>query len=98
MLLHLGRGVSIHSDEIIALCDLSEAPGDDTRRLADTLRAAGRVRYLGDAPKTMILCDDPQGGVRCLYSCVGLRTFMRRATAGVSRGSCPEAQPAITIP
>ncbi len=73
MLIHLGRGVSVHGEEVIALCDLhSDADGP---RLAQP--CSGQLVPLGDSPKTLVICRRGTKDV-CYLSCVGLRTLRQR--------------------
>ena len=82
MLIHLGRGVSVHSEDVIVMTDLQKPLTDDTSALLAAMQAAGRVRVLGPEPKTMVLCRARRSADResiCFLSCVGLRTLRLRA-------------------
>ncbi len=75
MLIHLGRGVSVHDRDVIALCDLRQGAG--APGLAEGYRRRGLLHSLGDDPKTLVLCRHGTRDV-CYLSCVGLRTLRQR--------------------
>ena len=81
MLIHLGRGVTVHDDEIITLTDLQRPMAAETAALLDKMRRKGQVRSLGPVPKTMVLLRQGRRGRWknvCYLSCVGLRTLRLR--------------------
>lgn len=75
MLIHLGRGVSVHDRDVIALCDLLTA--GDGPRLMEQYRRQGLLYPLGDSPKTLVICRRGTKDM-CYLSCVGLRTLRQR--------------------
>lgn len=81
MLIHLGHGVSIHDESLIALIDLQRPLSEDAEKLMAQMRSKGLLRSLGPSPKTLVLCydrlkrSDKQIGY---LSCVGLRTLRLR--------------------
>lgn len=77
MLIHLGRGVSVHERDVIVLCDLQQPQASDGWRLAEQYRRRGQFFPLGDNPKTLVLCRYGTKDV-CYLSCVGLRTLRQR--------------------
>ncbi len=83
MLIHLGRGVSVHGEDVIAMCDLTRPLPADTRAALERLSAAGMTRALGPRPKTLVLCREGRRPGRTVgyLSCVGLRTLRLRAEA-----------------
>jgi len=92
MLIHLGRGVSVHGEDVILLTDLQAGTAPDAAQLMARHRAAGRLRTLGPDPKTMVLCRDPRqrGKTVCYMSCVGLRTLRARAEESARGFSAPQ--------
>ncbi len=81
MLIHLGRGVSVHDADVILLCDMTRPLSADTRTALERLTAAGRTRALGPRPKTLVMCREGRRPGRTIgyLSCVGLRTLRLRA-------------------
>ena len=81
VLIHLGRGVSVQGESLISLTDLQREQSPETQKLIERYRAAGLLRTLGPAPKTLVICRDRRrrGGSLCYLSCVGLRTLRARA-------------------
>ena len=77
MLIHLGAGVSVHSEDILSLTDLQTPLSADTAALLDAMKSRRQVRWLGEEPKTMVLAQHGQKTV-CYLSCVGLRTLRLR--------------------
>lgn len=77
MLIHLGAGVSVHSDEIVSLTDLQQPLAPDTAALLDTLKRRRKVRTLAGEPKTMVLTYKDHETV-CYLTLVGLRTLRMR--------------------
>ena len=80
MLVHLGRGVSVHGENIITLTDIQRGQSPDTQALLERMHREGRVRTLGDEPKTLVICREGTQCV-CYLSCVGLRTLRSRMEA-----------------
>ncbi|MBE5804789.1 MAG: DUF370 domain-containing protein [Clostridiales bacterium] len=77
MLVHLGRGVSVHGEDIIALTDLQRDQSPQTETLIGQFRRRGLLRDLGGEPKTLVICRERTRSV-CYLSGVGLRTLRRR--------------------
>lgn len=77
MLIHLGRGVSVHGDDVIALSDLQREQTPQTAQLVEQYRRKGRLFPLGESPKTLVLCRQGKQEI-CYLSCVGLRTLRQR--------------------
>ena len=77
MLIHLGVGVSVHSDEIVSLTDLQQPLAPDTAALLDTLKRRRKVRTLAGEPKTMVLTYKDHETV-CYLTLVGLRSLRMR--------------------
>jgi len=77
VLVHLGRGVSVHGENIIALTDLQREQSPETQLLVEQYRRKGLLRMMGDEPKTLVICRERTRCV-CYLSCVGLRTLRRR--------------------
>ena len=77
MLVHLGRGVSVHGENIIAVTDIQRELAPDTRALVEQMRSRGLLHALGPEAKTLVICRE---GARCAgyLSCVGLRTLRAR--------------------
>ena len=81
MLIHLGRGVAAHSEDVITLTDLQRPLPQDSEALLEGMRRKGLVRTLGPEPKTMVLLRQGRRGkgkIVCYLSCVGLRTLRLR--------------------
>ena len=81
MLVHLGRGVSVHGEDIIAMTDLQQEQAPELGRLLEGYRARGLLRSLGAEPKTLVICRDGRSS-RKTFAClsgVGIRTLRRRA-------------------
>ena len=53
--MHLGHGMAVPRSALLLLADLSQLPGEDTRRLLQRLQEAGRVRQLDPAPASLAL-------------------------------------------
>ena len=77
MLVHLGAGVSVHSEDIISLTDLQQPLSPDTASLLDSLKRRRKVRLLGGEPKTMVPTHRDHQTV-CYLTLVGLRTLRMR--------------------
>lgn len=77
MLVHLGRGVSVHGDEIILMRDIQRGVSPQVEGLLRGYESRGALRHLGDAPKTLVICRGDKQEV-CYLSCVGLRTLCKR--------------------
>lgn len=77
MLIHLGQGVSVHSDDVIVLSDLQQAQTPQTAQLVEQYRRKGQLLSLGSEPKTLVICRRGQRET-CYLSCVGLRTLRQR--------------------
>ena len=77
MLVHLGRGQSVHGEDIIALTDLQREQSPEIAALVERCRASGTLRALGQDPKTLVICRR-RGETVCYLSCVGLRTLRAR--------------------
>ena len=77
MLIHLGAGTSVCSEDILTLTDLQLPLSPDTAALLDAMKSLRQVRWLGKEPKTMILVRHENKTV-CYLSCVGLRTLRMR--------------------
>ena len=77
MLIHLGSGVSVHSEEIVSLTDLQMPLSKDTAALLNHLSRRRRVRRIGEDHKTMVLTHQDHHTV-CYLSPLGLRTLRMR--------------------
>lgn len=73
--MHAGSGLSVRTDEVVALIDLTR-PQADSLRLIQNLRQAQALRPPrgGQAAKTLVLLTGGQG----VLSGVGLRTLRQR--------------------
>ena len=80
MLVHLGRGVSVHGENIISLTDIQREQSPETQALVRHCRETGEARLLVDEPKTLVICREGTQCV-CYLSCVGLRTLRSRMEA-----------------
>lgn len=93
MLVYLGRNVSVHGEDIIALTDLQQENSPSTAALMERHQARGRLRTLGPEPKTLVLCRSRQKQDRetvCYLSCVGLRTLRLRVEGAQALAAGPE--------
>ena len=77
MLVHLGRGVSVHGENIISLTDIQREQSPETQVLVRHCRERGEARLLVDEPKTLVICRE-HGKSVCYLSGVGLRTLRKR--------------------
>ena len=77
MLVHLGRGVSVHGENIISLTDIQREQSPETQALILQYQARGTARLLVDEPKTLVICRE-HGKSVCYLSGVGLRTLRKR--------------------
>ncbi len=77
MLVHLGQGVSVQSENILTLTDLQREQSICLESVTDQFRRKGLLRVMEGTPKTMVICRERAKNV-CYLSSVGLRTLRRR--------------------
>ena len=77
VLVHLGQGVSVRSENIIILTDLQHEQSLHMETLIGQFRRRGLLRVMEGKPKTMVLCRERAKTV-CYLSSVGLRTLRKR--------------------
>ena len=77
MLVHLGQGVSVQSENILTLTDLQREQSLHLETLVGQFRRRGLLRVMEGNPKTMVICRERAKTV-CYLSSVGLRTLRRR--------------------
>ena len=77
MLVHLGQGVSVRSENILTLTDLQRQQSLHMESLIGHFRRRGLLRVMEGKPKTMVICREHARDV-CYLSSVGLRTLRRR--------------------
>lgn len=77
MLVHLGRGVSVHGENIISLTDIQREQSPETQALIEHYQSKGLARLMVDEPKTLVICREHDKSV-CYLSGVGLRTLRKR--------------------
>ena len=77
VLVHLGGGVSVRGEDIIALCDLQRQQSLQIETLIGQFRRKGQLRVLTGKTKTLVICR--QGARDAGYLCsVGARTLRKR--------------------
>lgn len=81
MYLHLGGGVVIPTQEILAVCDLDNASSSHrTRAFLRRAQQEGRVVNVAeDLPKSFVLCAGDSGPALVYLSQLSSATLLRRA-------------------
>ena len=77
VLVHLGGGVSVRGEDIIALSDLQRQQSLQNEALIGQFRRKGQLRVLAGKTKTLVICRQRTRDV-CYLSSVGVRTLRRR--------------------
>jgi hypothetical protein len=80
MYLHLGGGVMVPYQSVVAVCDLDNASASHLTRafLAQAEQAGEIVNVAEDLPKSFVLCRDG-GGKRVYLSQLNSTTLLKRA-------------------
>lgn len=80
MYLHLGGGVVIPTQEILAVCDLDNASSSHRARRFCAGPSGGRVVNVAeDLPKSFVLCAGDSGPALVYLSQLSSATLLRRA-------------------
>ncbi|MBQ9307223.1 MAG: hypothetical protein IJ229_04790 [Clostridia bacterium] len=77
MLVHVGRGHTLHEEDMVFAASLDHI-GEDTQLLIDRLRKAGRLERLGSQPRTFILYQRTGEDERGILTPTGMRTLQNR--------------------
>ena len=91
MLLHIGKGVTVHSKSIIGIFDMDTATGSGiTREALKHYERKKKVEYGdSDIPRAFLLCKEKEGDKILLshISSQGLRLRVERPLSGTDEGA-----------
>lgn len=84
MFFHIGKDVTVRKRDVIAILDIdTNSPTACTKDFLKKSEKNGKVILAGeDLPKSVVVCDDGEGGAWTVYSHISSKGLSGRASSG----------------